>query len=412
VTKVRLDSWKAIAEYLERSSRTVQRWHAYHGLPVHHFGGSKGSVFAYAEDIDHWLVGLAEETRIAAGGEDEGLAARKSRSFALTSSADEMWETRSERNLHTIAGFYREAIDEYPANAAAFIGLANTMIFAAAFGIMDPSAAYPRAREALRRMPQLDAASLDAKCAEAWINLMNERKWRQARTGFEVVLCERPRSSFALSGQALLCIAEDNLQEAARYAQEAWTQNRMACSLAALLCWVQYLAGDYEQALELAEEVRTSGGCGATVAAIEALAMIQAGLAARVPHRIEEIAGDFPQSQNLQGVLGYAWAVSGQTDKALEIFRSLEQMSEMKKRNHGYALALVCIGLNRRQEAISWLEAAYAEGALPSLGLRSDPILRPLRGEQRFELLRRKIGSPAGNGIQTGFSSGYAARES
>jgi hypothetical protein len=30
--KVRLDSWKSIADYLERSPRTVQRWHACHAL--------------------------------------------------------------------------------------------------------------------------------------------------------------------------------------------------------------------------------------------------------------------------------------------------------------------------------------------------------------------------------------------
>jgi phage terminase Nu1 subunit (DNA packaging protein) len=75
VARIRLDSWKSIAEYLERSTRTVQRWHAYHGLPVHHFGGSKGSVFGYAEEIDHWLVNLVEETRTAEMGEDEALEA-------------------------------------------------------------------------------------------------------------------------------------------------------------------------------------------------------------------------------------------------------------------------------------------------------------------------------------------------
>jgi hypothetical protein len=68
MAKLRLDSWKSIAEYLERSARTVQRWHAYLGLPVHHFDGRKGSVFAYAEEIDRWLIGLAEETRMAIKG--------------------------------------------------------------------------------------------------------------------------------------------------------------------------------------------------------------------------------------------------------------------------------------------------------------------------------------------------------
>jgi hypothetical protein len=115
--------------------------------------------------------------------------------------------------------------------------------------------------------------------------------------------------------------------------------------------------------------------------------------------------------------LGYAYAVSGETSKAWEIFHTLEQMSELKKRNNGYALALVLVGLNRKREAIPWLEAAYAEGSIWSLGFRSDPILRPLSGDSRFDMLLRKIGSASGegpqirpSGLQGRFSTGIISR--
>ena len=52
----RLDGWKAIAGYLGRNERTAQRWAAERAMPVHHVpGGRSGSVFAYTEEIDHWL---------------------------------------------------------------------------------------------------------------------------------------------------------------------------------------------------------------------------------------------------------------------------------------------------------------------------------------------------------------------
>ena len=103
--KVRLDSWKSIADYLERSPRTVQRWHAYHGLPVHHFGGCKGSVFAYAEEIDRWLTSLAQESRVFEGHGEETLALRRSQSRELVTRAHEMWESRSDESLQLIAGY-------------------------------------------------------------------------------------------------------------------------------------------------------------------------------------------------------------------------------------------------------------------------------------------------------------------
>ena len=51
----RLDSWKEIAAYLKRGTRTVQRWEREQGLPVHRLGGRKqGSVFAYKPELDGW----------------------------------------------------------------------------------------------------------------------------------------------------------------------------------------------------------------------------------------------------------------------------------------------------------------------------------------------------------------------
>lgn len=51
----RLDSWKAIAEYLHRDAGTVRRWEKL-GLPVRRVPGGRGrSVFAYTSEIDQWL---------------------------------------------------------------------------------------------------------------------------------------------------------------------------------------------------------------------------------------------------------------------------------------------------------------------------------------------------------------------
>ena len=51
----RLDSWKEIASYLGRDIRTVQRWEAREGLPVHRQQHLKlGSVFALTAELDAW----------------------------------------------------------------------------------------------------------------------------------------------------------------------------------------------------------------------------------------------------------------------------------------------------------------------------------------------------------------------
>ena len=52
----RLDSWKAIADYLGRDVGTVRRWEKAQALPVRRVPGGRGrSVFAYTDEIDTWL---------------------------------------------------------------------------------------------------------------------------------------------------------------------------------------------------------------------------------------------------------------------------------------------------------------------------------------------------------------------
>src|SRR4051794_40980885 len=52
----RLDSWKAIADYLHRDVGTVRRWEKTLRLPVRRVPGRRGhSVFAYVSEIEVWL---------------------------------------------------------------------------------------------------------------------------------------------------------------------------------------------------------------------------------------------------------------------------------------------------------------------------------------------------------------------
>ncbi len=54
----KLAGWKEIANYLNTSVRTAQRWEHELGLPIHHVGSSKGySVHADVGELDVWLNG-------------------------------------------------------------------------------------------------------------------------------------------------------------------------------------------------------------------------------------------------------------------------------------------------------------------------------------------------------------------
>src|SRR5262245_6573391 len=70
MTSDRLDSWKEIAGYLNRSVRTVTRWEREEGLPVHrHLHSKSGSVYAYKDELDDWWKNRGEG---ATASESEG----------------------------------------------------------------------------------------------------------------------------------------------------------------------------------------------------------------------------------------------------------------------------------------------------------------------------------------------------
>lgn len=77
-----LNGWKEIAVYLGRGVRTVQRWEAQAGLPVHRpQGRDRSAVVAFAEEVDAWLL----QTPVRAlDGKDSGSTAPKMPSGSTT----------------------------------------------------------------------------------------------------------------------------------------------------------------------------------------------------------------------------------------------------------------------------------------------------------------------------------------
>lgn len=52
----RLDTWKEIGAFFGRDERTVKRWEATRGLPVHRVPGSgRATVYAYVSELERWL---------------------------------------------------------------------------------------------------------------------------------------------------------------------------------------------------------------------------------------------------------------------------------------------------------------------------------------------------------------------
>src|SRR5919106_1249692 len=67
----RLESWKAIAAYLNRDVTTVQRWEKREGMPVHrHLHDKMGSIYAFRRELDAWARSRHSALPVESEGDD------------------------------------------------------------------------------------------------------------------------------------------------------------------------------------------------------------------------------------------------------------------------------------------------------------------------------------------------------
>ena len=417
-TVIRLDSWKAIAAHLDRSSRTVQRWHARHGLPVIHLAGKKSSVFAYPEELDNWFASRGAITKVEPkeAAEPELLhtlptfrmriskqeepihtlipESERKRSAELAASANRMWEVLSARNLTTISGYFREAIDLDHGNAPAFAGLSFVLIVQGLYGIICTSIAYIAAKAAADRALEIDTDLPAAKCAAAWIKMISQRDWQGASVDFEDALSRQAADCCALTGRAVLRIAENRLEKASQFLLDAEAKAPLSSFAAALYCWNEYLKNEFEKSLYQINQVRASGRSGPVMNAVEALAYLQLEERDARIDRLKVLAAASPHNQVVQGTLGCAFARANMPQEAGKLLKSMTETESRGKGCEPYAVAIILIGLNDKKKAVERLEQSYREGSLWSLGFRSDPVLAPLRKEPSFQQFLRKVDYP------------------
>lgn len=403
----RLDTWKLIAQYLNRSARTVQRWHSEYGLPVRHMGGDATSVFAYTDELDHWLRNRNHDES------EEDLVQRESnrlqhdppslsvlttqskrtevphptsgpglrRASELVAQAEGMWKSLSDANLPAIIRIYREVSDLDPANAKAFAGLSQALITAAVLGRLHTSDAYRPAEAALQRALELDPDLIETRCSAAWLKLLVVRNWVGAGIDFDEILIEQPECTQALVGRALLSLAEGRLTHTSELLRKASLQSPLNTAITALLCWQEYLAGNFEEALAFVSQARASGHQGGILDAVEALASVLLKGPASNIERLTFLLQDAPRHYAPRGVLGYVQGMSGQTERARETIDSMTIPGIRGKCDYAYPMALTFLGLNELQPAMERLEQSYQQGSLWSLGFQLDPILTPLRND-------------------------------
>jgi Flp pilus assembly protein TadD len=95
----------------------------------------------------------------------------------------------------------------------------------------------------------------------------------------------------------------------------------------------------------------------------------------------------------MRGLLGYAYAVSGNRTEAEEIIAELKALWP----GHPHAaldLAVVFAGLGDKENALHWLEKAQEMHVSDLIGIGRDSRFVEVRSDRRFQELLQRVGAP------------------
>jgi serine/threonine-protein kinase len=149
-------------------------------------------------------------------------------------------------------------------------------------------------------------------------------------------------------------------------------------------------AGRYSEALEIAIRVNQLDPHFALARSTLGWAYLYNGSPEKGLAELEKAVALAPDSTMFLAQTGQYFARVGKTAQAREILRQLTQLSE-ERYVSPYHMAYVHAGLGEDEQAIDWLERAYAEGAGGIWGMKGSFLFAGLRSHPRFKALLKKM---------------------
>ena len=304
------------------------------------------------------------------------------------------WYRRTGEGFRQAIGFFERAVSRDPTYALAYVGLGDvySLLGAYDYGVLPPSEAFPRAKDALGRALQLDPESAEARAALGNVLMNYDWDWRGAEREFRRAIELNPGYAPAHHWYALDLLVMGRREEALREVRRARELEPLSLVMSTGMARVLYFTRDHAAAEAEYRRALAMDSSFVTARLGLGLTLLQRGSpdAALAEYRtaLRLLGGSQPV---VSALVAHALAVSGRTAEAREALAALERETAARYVPPEY-LALVRIGLGERDEAMALLEQAYANrsGAMAFLGV--EPLLDPLRSDPGFVALMERVG--------------------
>jgi tetratricopeptide (TPR) repeat protein len=361
----------------------------------HIWGKQYRRKFTEIFSVQQELVGqISENLRLELTGEEKKTLTKR---YTENTEAYQLYlKGRYSLNQGTIKnvidraiGYFMQAIDEDPAYALAYAGLADAHY--AMSNLFEPSSeAMPKMKAAATQALQIDESLGEAHASLGLAKLLYDRDWAGAEQGFQRALQLNPGYANAHLWYGLCLTARARFDEALVELNRAKELDPLTPHVGAYASFPLFFARRYDEALTELHATMEMDPDYYLPHAIAGLVYEQTGELSRSIEEFEK-AGKLEEEAPLElmAQLGRAYAVAGRTTEAEQVLDQLTQLSE-ESYVSAYNIALIHAGLGQNDRAFEWLEKADEERSEYFPWLNVDPRLDSLRSDPRFlDLLRR-----------------------
>jgi tetratricopeptide (TPR) repeat protein len=301
------------------------------------------------------------------------------------------WNKRTADGLKEAIDYFNQAIQKDPNYAAAYVGLTDAYALAGdwKYGVMAPRDAYPRAQAAATKALELDSSLGEAHISRAFCLDAFDWDWESAGREFirGIELSPDYATGYEWYGWHLAVLGRNS--EAVAEVEKAANLDPLSLIVSTDLAEELMIAHRYDQAIKQTRKTMNLDPFFAPAHFVLGELFVQKHLNTEAVAEFQKAIELSPGSTAFSANLAYAYAVSGMRNEAVKILDDLKNRSQNGFSN-APEIALIYVGLNDKDQAMVWLEKAYAERFSPWVLMR--PAFDPLLPDPRFQNLLRRIG--------------------
>ena len=302
------------------------------------------------------------------------------------------WNKRYEGGLQRGLEHFNQTIQRDPSYAPAYSGIGDSLSILGLFGWLPPKEAFPKAKAAALKAMEIDPMLAEAYTSLGWITMLYDWDWAAAEKAFRRALEIDPNYAIGQLWYALYLSYSGRLEEATAEIIKALRLDPLSLLINVNLGCILYFKRKYDEAIEQCLKTVEMDANYLLSYWFLGAGYMGKGMWKEVISAEEKAVALSEGSPYFMGFLGYAYAMSGQKDKARRTLNQLENLSKEKYVSN-YSKAMIYLGLGEKARLFEYLEKAYkAREPLLALTLKSAPIFDSVRSDPRFKALLKKMG--------------------